>query len=123
LHATARDGAERRLLRRLRLDRLVQRPEDRARSRLSHRRDPDRVPRETGQGRRLRTLATDVSDRERPDALAGREPAVEVAADADPLPERLVTGGDLDAGNLGQVRWQEASLKRCRDVAQLVVAP
>ena len=61
-----------------------------------------RVPREAGDRRRLRSLAAHVADDEPPRLLVDLEHVVEVAADFVAFTGRLVSRGDVRAGDLGK---------------------
>ena len=74
-----------------------------------------RVPGEAGDGGGLRARAADVADGEAVGAVADREEVVEVAADLVALAGRAVDDLDLDAGDLGQLRRQQAALEGLAD--------
>ena len=115
--ARQRDGAELVGERPLGEHRAVQRAQQLVgRIVAAHRGGAQRVPRQGGDGRGIGALAADVADRDRPLVGPAHEDVVEVSADLVRLPGRAEPGGDLDAGDLGQVGRQQALLelgRRC----------
>ena len=103
--------------------RLAHPLQDRRRRAPPRRRRPQRVARESGHGRRLGALAADVADHEVPLPLGGREDVVEVSADLEPLPRRVIRRGQLRAGHVRQVRRQQRRLQRLRDPRRRPVEP
>ena len=87
---------------------------------LLHAERAQRVAGERRDGGGVRTLPAHVAHHDAP-AVRGVEHVVEVAADLDGLAGGVEARGDLGAGNLGQLRRQQALLQRPRDVAALAV--
>ncbi len=83
----------------------------------------DRVAGHRGQRGGIGALPADVAHRDRPAAGAGLEDVVEVAADVVGLARGPEPGCDLEAGDIRQVRRQQALLESGRDVAALAVDP
>ena len=96
--ARQRDGAELVCERPLGQHRVVQRAQQLVgRIVAAHRGRAQSVPRERGDGRRVRALAAHVADRDRPLVVTAQEDVVEVSADLVGLTGRAKAGGDLDA--------------------------
>ena len=104
-------------------ERLVQRAQDRLRGALAHRGGAHRVAGDACERGRGRALAADVADGQVEAALARLEGVVEVAADVAAAAGRVVDGGQLDPGDVGQVGRQQAALERAGDLVAVLVEP
>ena len=119
LDAGERDGHE--AGRALAQQRVVEAGEHVARAQPGDGVRAQRVAGERGHRGRLRALAADVADDQRPAAVALREDVVEVAADLVALARGAVARGQLQPGDLRQVRRQQRALQRLGGARALLV--
>ena len=97
---------------------LVDEAQHQARSTGLDRGSTGGVSHQGGQRRRLRALAADVADDNRPVVASALEHVVEIAADFTPVSRRFVVRGDLDARDVGQMRREQALLERLGQLRQ-----
>src|SRR3954470_10184784 len=102
-------------------DRGVQALQDRRAAEALASEQPEGVPGEARNRRRVRARTADVADGEPVGAVADGEDVVEVATDLVALAGRAVDDLDLHAVDLGEFGWQEAALEGLADGGALGV--